>query len=64
MEKYVSLANDSGAKLYAVLPDRKNFEAGISKKSKVLSLRYKKVCHKWKQYLKYGPRAQVPLGTL
>ena len=38
----------SGAKLHAVLPDSKNFEAGILKKLKVLSLRYKTVCHKWK----------------
>ena len=58
----------SGAKLHAVLPDSKNIEARISKKSKVLCLRYKKVCHKWKQYLKYGSQGtgtpRDPLGTL
>ena len=62
------LAAHSGAKLHAVLPDSKNFEAGILKKSKALSLRYKKVCHKWKQYLKYGTQGtgtpKDPLGTL
>ena len=41
-------ARHSGAKLYAVLPDSKNFKAGILKKLKALSLRYKTVCHKWK----------------
>ena len=38
----------SGAKLHVVLPDSKNIEVQISKKSKVLSLMCKKVCHKWK----------------
>ena len=35
-------------KVYAVLTDSKNMQAGILKKSKVLSLRCKKVCHKSK----------------
>ena len=48
MNAKLSLHGHSGAKLHAVLPDSKNIEAGISKRSKVLSLRCKKVCHKWK----------------
>ena len=43
-----TLQGHSGAKLHAVLPDSKNFEAWMLKKSKVLSLRCKKVCHKRK----------------
>ena len=52
--------------MHAVLPGSKNFDARILKKSKVLSLRHKKVCHKWKQYLKYGSQGtgtpRDPLG--
>ena len=46
----------------------KILKLGFEKKSKVLGLRYKKVCHKWKWYLKYVSQGtgspQDPLGTL
>ena len=38
----------SGAKLHAVLLIAKILKLGFEKKSKVPSLRCKKVCHKWK----------------
>ena len=41
-------ATSQWGKVYAVLTDSKNMHAGILKKSKALSLRCKKVCHKQK----------------
>ena len=36
------------SEVYAVVTDSKKIKLGFQKKSKVLSLRCKKVCHKWK----------------